>query len=149
MTDELKLPEAMLKYQGLDSEPAGPPCGWCSAQKKSIHDGDKCPDGNFFCYPECLDYQEKQPASQAVEETLVEETPRHLAIEIRCESLMPAVEQRIQEVLDEMRDPAMAALMRLAEDVPNTRNHLDLITIAAEVGEGRYAKRMLERFSER
>ena len=137
MTDELKLPEAMLKYQGLDSEPAGPPCGWCSAQKKSIHDGDKCPDGNFFCYPECLDYQEKQPASQAVEETLVEETPRHLAIEIRCESLMPAVEQRIQEVLNEMRDPAMAALVALTGDPTPEEFTRHLLTITAELYQAR------------
>ena len=34
-------------------------------------------------------------------------------------------------------DPAMDALMRLAEDVPNTRNHLDLITIAHELGQVR------------
>ena len=34
-------------------------------------------------------------------------------------------------------DPAMAALMRLAEDVPNTQNHLDLITIAEALGEAR------------
>lgn len=34
-------------------------------------------------------------------------------------------------------DPAMAALMRLAEDVPNTQNHLDLITIAHELGQAR------------